>query len=281
MSELVAHQKDTRDSTGSVHPRAGSSYSGGFQNGSAGSDGGRNSPTTASPLVAIQILKEKHDTQTGALLAALADSQNACGELRAQNEALKGQLQELEERLAECIANAKQKEKELFRVTRAKHQYSPEPARLTSSSCLDYRVSRPPSPIKSSVARPQSSGSRRTSNSSIFPTIPKTMSLLMAERPDTPGSLESNHSPPPSPTLVLPKLMGKERAVSVQRSEPPSSVPRTHKRSISGASVATSMNFSFETGSPGSLKLKPEHELLLDDITQLSLVSEIGNEIED
>jgi hypothetical protein len=46
-----------------------------------------------------------------------------------------------------------------------------------------------------------------------------------------------------------------------------------HKRSTSGASVATSTNFSFETGSPGSLKLKPEHELLLGDMTRLSLVT--------
>ncbi|KIJ54679.1 hypothetical protein M422DRAFT_24588 [Sphaerobolus stellatus SS14] len=287
ISDLVSSHGDRRESMGSVHPRTGSSsYSGGgLYSGSTGSGGGRTSPTTTSSLVAaqshIQSLKEKHDTQTEALLAALADSQSMCKDLRAENDALKSRVKELEDRLIDAVEDLKAKDKDLIRSTRARRLHSPERQRVPSSGRnLEFRgQSRPASPPKQTAVR------RSSTSSSIFPAIPKTMSLLMAERPESPTkSFGSTSSPPPSPTLVLPKL-----AVKQKQSEPPlqlydpptqasSSIPATHKRSMSGASIATSANFSIETGSPGSLKLKPEHEFLLGDVTQLSLVSEVGDE---
>jgi len=282
---MIATNGDRRESAGSMHPRTGSSYSGGgLHSGSTGSGGGRTSPTTTSSLVAaqshIQSLKDKHDAQTEALLAALADSQSLCKELRIENETLKAKVGDLETRWTEALASLKE-DKELSRATRSSQSrrlYSPERQGVSSGRNLEVRGQpRPGSPFKRPVSRAASPTNRRSStSSSIFPTIPKTMSLLLAERPESPGCLGSSGvSLPPSPTLVLAKLVGKQKQSEPLPSDP---IPMGHKRSVSGTSVATSTNFSFETGSPGSLKLKPEHEFLLNDITQLSLVSEVGLE---
>jgi hypothetical protein len=285
---------DGRDSASGVHPRTGSVYSGGgggTGGGSTGSGGGRASPTTTSSLFAmqsqIQSLKEKHDIQTEALLAALADSQRTSRELKEENDALKSQVRSLEERLVEAIANSRQKEKELSRALRTRLVPSPDRTR-TATSHRDTESSlksRPPPSRPSARSTPSPTKRRPSTSSSVFPPIPGSMSLLMAETPGSPlhGSIGSGSgsSPPPSPTLVLPRLASTQKSPEREKlngdniTPSPSSQPVTmsHKRSTSGASVATSTNFSFETGSPGSLKLKPEHELLLGDMTRLSLVT--------
>lgn len=283
---------DGRDSASGMHPRTGSVYSmggGGTGGGSAGSGGGRASPTTTSSLLAmqsqIQILKEKHDTQTEALLAALADSQRTSRELKEENEKLKGQVRSLEERLVEAIANSRLKEKELLRAMRTKPVSSPDRTRTVISRETEFSVQpRPPPSRPSHRSTPSPTKRRPSTSSSVFPAIPGSMSLLIAETPGSPpqesfGS--ASGSSPPSPTMVLPRLSSKQkspepRQVGEDNVKPLlSSQPVTisHKRSTSGASVATSANFSFETGSPGSLKLKPEHELLLGDMTRLSLAT--------
>ncbi|KAF8512078.1 hypothetical protein BU17DRAFT_69348 [Hysterangium stoloniferum] len=289
ISDLVSRRNsvDGRDSASSVHPRTTSTYSisAGYGE-STGSGGGRASPTTPSSVFAqsqIQSLKEKHDSQTEALLAALADSQKTCRELRSENDGLKSQVKDLEDRLVAAISGFKEKEKELQRVRRL---YSPDRTRTSAiKSTQDHlqapRHGSPPRSILQAVSPPKARPV--STSSSIFPSIPNSMSLLISERPESPaqGSLESAASPPPSPTLVLPKLAQKQGANEQANGSAKGSsqaIPMSHKRSMSGASVATSANFSIRTGSPGSLKLKPEHEILLGDMTELSLTTGLGEE---
>ncbi|KAF8531230.1 hypothetical protein JB92DRAFT_185606 [Gautieria morchelliformis] len=296
MSDLMSQRGslDGRDSASGVHPRAGSAYSGGgggTAGGSTGSGGGRVSPTTSSSLFAvqsqIQALKEKHDTQTEALLAALADSQRTCRDLKDENEALKRQMMSLEDRLIEAISTSRQKEKELSRALRRKPVSPPDRTRtMVSPRDTEFSLKSHPPPRPSTRSTPSPTRRRPSTSSSVFPAMPGSMSLLMAETPGSPpddsfGS-GSGSSPPHSPTLVLPSAAPKQK--SPERRKPngdhdmpmpssPQPITNSHKRSTSGASEATSTNFSFETGSPGSLKLKPEHELLLGDMTRLSLVT--------
>ena len=301
MSDLMSYRgsADGRESSSTMLHRTGSAYSasgGGTGGGSAGSGGGRASPTTSSHTTAqsqIQALKDKHDAQTEALLAALADSQRTCKELRAENNTLKAQVRTLEERLVDAITNSRQKDKELARTIRAQLSHAPDrtgtmPSRHdTNSPHLPHPPTLSKPPTRSS---PSPTKRRLSACSSIFPNIPGSMSLLMAETPGSPpqGSLCSVLSQPPSPTLVhrkpAPPQKSPERrdlngdgTIPLPTSQP---IPISHKRSTSGASMATSANFSFETGSPGSLKLKPEHELLLGDMTRLSLVTGFGGDSE-
>jgi len=199
----------------------------------------------------------------------------------------------LEERLIDAISSSRQKDKELARTIRARLPHAPDRTR-TMSSRRDVNLTHCPHPptLSKAPARltPSPTKRRLSTCSSVFPNIPGSMSLLMAETPGSPphGSLGSGSSQPPSPTLVHPKPTPRQK--SLERPDPnghgmmplsmPQPIPIPHKRSTSGASMATSTNFSFETGSPGSLKLKPEHELLLGDMTRLSLVTGFGGDSE-
>ncbi|GJJ13983.1 hypothetical protein Clacol_008240 [Clathrus columnatus] len=285
---------DGRDSLGS-YPRTTSGYSitGGTRSESTGS-GGRLSPTTTTTNSHIavqsqfQILKDKYDSQTEALLAALADSQKVCRDLRTENGALKGQIKELEERLVETIATVKQKEKEL---ARARRLYASDRSRPTNGKPNDNvqpSLSRPV-PMPNTVRSISPPKARRFSNgSSVFPTIPMSMAMLMAENPGrisvSPPRESSgpSTSPPPSPTLVLPKpgLESKNTLNAPDSCVTSSPIPISHRRSTSVTSVSTSANFSLKSGSPGSLKLKPEHEFLLSDLTQISLITALGTDSE-
>lgn len=300
ISDLVSGRgsMEGRDSSGSYqYQRTTSGYSmtGGTRSESTGS-GGRLSPTTSSSHITVQSqlqsLKEKYDSQTEALLAALADSQKNCRELRAENGSLKSQVKELEDRLIDAITTVKQKEKEL---ARARRLYANDRSRTTNGrTTTTNHLQSQPLPSRHLQASGTARGvsppkARRFSNgSSIFPTIPNTMALLMAETPDVasassppPGSSGSGTSPPPSPTLVLPKLTPESNVVKkVDNRITSSPIAITHRRSTSGASLATSANFSLKSGSPGSLKLKPEHEFLLGDLTQISLLTGSGTESE-
>ncbi|KIJ34516.1 hypothetical protein M422DRAFT_263280 [Sphaerobolus stellatus SS14] len=130
--------------------------------------------------------------------------------------------------------------------------------------------SRPASSPKQSTVRGSST------SSSIFPVIPKTLSFSwLKDRNHQLGHLAQLAHP--TLTNARPSKISSEAEQSeppLQLHDPPTeaslSIPATHKRSMSGASVATSANFSIETGSPGSLKLKHEHEFLLGDVTQVS-----------
>ena len=158
----------------------------------------------------------------------------------------------------------------------------------------------------SEVILPSSSSTpshkRRLSNSSsIFPIPPSNMTLLLHEdAASTLGSIgggggnrsSAEHSqygfslPPPPPPA----------AAAVTSSNPSSSQQKTHVRSLSqsppisyrnfvgnvpnstvGSISPTTANFSMVTGSPGSLFLRPEHEILLGDMESLDLGMQAGD----
>jgi len=127
---------------------------------------------------------------------------------------------------------------------------------------------------------PVSSKKRRLSNSSsIFPIPPSNMSLLLHEDAiSTLGSIAgscnvSEHSqylsPPPSTQrktqVVPPDQFSSSPAISYHN------FASSNVTSVDSISSPSTTNFSIVTGSPGSLFLRPEHEILLGDMESLDL----------
>jgi hypothetical protein len=86
------------------------------------------------------------------------------------------------------------------------------------------------------------------------------MSLLMheADLAQRSEGFSSRSVSPPSPTLIMPKGS--------------STLRHTHKRSLSSGGNISPLTASFSmTGSPGSLHLRPEHEMHLGDMASLDL----------
>lgn len=134
-----------------------------------------------------------------------------------------------------------------------------------------YSSNKDPPDIILPPSSPVSSKKRRMSNSSsIFPIPPSNMTLLLHE--DVTSTFGSIFSLPPPAT-------SSQRNTHVQsQSSPPISYlnfagnipPNSSVTSIGSISPSTA-NFSMVTGSPGSLFLRPEHEILLGDMESLDL----------
>ncbi|PPQ99583.1 hypothetical protein CVT24_005162 [Panaeolus cyanescens] len=140
---------------------------------------------------------------------------------------------------------------------------------------------------------------RRLSNtSSIFPIPPSNMTMLLHDdaHPNFGSSANSNHSsadhsfypssqapfPPSSPIssrVINATTPTQSKAISFPRSQAQpngfgdESMSNMFNKSVSSAvSISpTTANFSMATGSPGSLYLRPEHEVLLGDMESLDL----------
>ncbi|KAJ2929611.1 hypothetical protein H1R20_g7486, partial [Candolleomyces eurysporus] len=123
-----------------------------------------------------------------------------------------------------------------------------------------------------------------TSSISIFPAPPSNMTMLLHEDP-TPGfdgNTNSNRSsaehfrfpspPVPKPTVKSSRMQSPART-GVRAASRGSAAYHSQSISISSAHniSPTTANFSIVTGSPGSLFLKPEHEVLLGDMDSLDL----------
>ena len=133
---------------------------------------------------------------------------------------------------------------------------------------------------------PVSSKKRRLSNSSsIFPIPPSNMTLLLHEDAiSTLGSIAgscsvSEHSqylsPPPSTQrksqVVAPDQSSSSPPISYHNFAS-SNIPRKSSvTSVGSISSPSTTNFSIVTGSPRSLFLRPEHEILLGDMESLDL----------
>jgi hypothetical protein len=108
-------------------------------------------------------------------------------------------------------------------------------------------------PVSSTPAHNSKTHKRRFSTiSSIFPVPPANMTILLHDSDD--ASMRLSTSPvgsirAKSTTITLPRYLG----------------------SVSPATA----NFSMVTGSPGSLFLKPEHEIHLGDMVSLDLVGRV------
>ncbi|EED84598.1 predicted protein [Postia placenta Mad-698-R] len=242
------------------------------------------SPARQTMQSELQLLQDRHSIETGALLSALADSQRTARVLRDENTQLRDRLQEVEDRLAAAL-------EQIGRL-----QYSVPPSRIAALSSSQYDLSkdrqlglgqsrlnsylRPDidaSPEFSSperaISSPETPGDaelfadkrrkRMSTTSSLFPGPPSNMSMLMHEEADARDhsiAFSSRAPSPSSPTLVLAKLGGAQHE-------------HKHKHSIPSAGNISPItaNFSIVTGSPGSLHLRPEHELHLGDMPSLDL----------
>ena len=198
------------------------------------------SATSSSQQAAIQVMKEKHDLETEALLSALSDSQRTTKTLREENFELRDRIRQLEDeldemrtqihRLASGVLPLRAQPSGTFsRSPRDRPILLPSPLvpprRPTIPRSLSYahtnglsvsaadrspRSSRAASPSRGdspapvAVAAPQPRRRRASTSSSVFPNLPQNMSLLMHEETmhDRPG-LSSAPPSPSSPTRAL------------------------------------------------------------------------------
>ncbi|KAL4070065.1 hypothetical protein V8B97DRAFT_523459 [Scleroderma yunnanense] len=268
--------------------------------------GGSTAPTSISASssvqqATIQLMKEKHDLETEALLAALSDSQRTTKTLREENNQLRDRIQELDDELEGLrdqlrrLANGVQAPRSATQITYSKPPLdrkiaTPSPLNTGATSrrptlqrshlnanarsSVDLNIhNRQPSPSRSPAfldTLPRSSNQRRASTaSSIFPSVPNNMSLLMLEEAVHDRALSSTSVSPPSSNRGLPKRLNGSSTMSGHSSQQSLvSVPV----SIGNISPATA-DFSMTEvpGSPTSLQLRPEHELHLGDMASLSL----------
>ncbi|KAG6377997.1 hypothetical protein JVT61DRAFT_14795 [Boletus reticuloceps] len=196
---------------------------------------------TSSQQAAIQVMKEKHDLETEALLSALSDSQRTTKTLREENLQLRDRIRELEDeldemrtqihRLASGVLPPRAPPPSAF--SRSPHDRpvllpSPltAPRRPTIPRSLSHAhtnglsvpavdsprssraasPSRGDSPVPVAVAAPRPRRRRASTSSSVFPNLPQNMSLLMHEESmhDRPG-LSSAPPSPPSPMRSPPQ----------------------------------------------------------------------------
>ncbi|TFY54544.1 hypothetical protein EVJ58_g8803 [Rhodofomes roseus] len=251
----------------------------------------------------LQSLQERHQVETGALLSALADSQRTAKVLREENTQLRDRLADVEFKLAEAMeeiqgmqyapphsapvgSRASHSRYESAAAGRLSRVGSRSPHKQSSLRDFESPEASHPSPVSEAnrtalpANRPElqpylDTRKRMSTSSSLFPGPPSNMSMLMHEdsfsaagsaRGDRDHSLDLSSRPqsPASPTLVVAKLScgpitGREEKM---RPEPGNISP-------------TTADFSMVTSSPGSLNLRPEHELHLDDMPSFELNPEL------
>lgn len=200
------------------------------------------SATSSSQQAALQLMKEKHDVETEALLSALSDSQRTTKTLREENLQLRDRIRELEDeldgmrtqihRFASGVLPPRAPPPGTF--PRSPHDRpvllpSPlaAPRRPTIQRSLSHAhtnglatpaVDRSPqssraaspsrgdSPAPVTIVAPRPRRRRASTTSSVFPNVPQNMSLLMLEDTmhDRLGPLSAPPSPP-SPTRGVPQ----------------------------------------------------------------------------
>ncbi|TFK37256.1 hypothetical protein BDQ12DRAFT_685565 [Crucibulum laeve] len=286
----------------------------------------------------LRELKEKHSTETAALLGALSDSQRTVRILREENEELRDRLErladadaengelrricgelrresaDLRRELAMVRANARVAESrrgltstpiakqngttQAWSTARPSRTWSSrghdsdyETENLDSStinSHLDHRtvgeehalehaasLLEDAVPSSSTPAKPRR---RYSTSSSIFPVPPPNMTMLLYDDPTT--STKSNSDKSSIENSFRFSIPSHSRSQSMKSQSPLASFRalngangHTPNKSItSNSSISpTTANFSLATSSPGSLSLKPEHEMLLDEMESLDL----------
>lgn len=259
------------------------------------------SAASSSQQAAIQMMKEKHDLETEALLSALSDSQRTTKTLREENFRLRDRIRELEDELDEMRTQIHRlasgvlspRAPPLGPFSMSPHDRSLRlPSPLAASrrpatqrplshvytngftksaegqspqSSRAASPSRGDSPAPVTVAAPRPRRRRASTTSSVFPNVPQNMSLLMLEEAmhDRTGPLSS----PPSPTLVggIP-----HRSSLCNNSNSALGLHAAHTHTHISPTIA-SFSLTEIPGSPSSLQLRPEHEMHLGDMATLSL----------
>ncbi|KAI8992730.1 hypothetical protein BD414DRAFT_283691 [Trametes punicea] len=253
----------------------------------------------------LQQLQDRHALETGALLNALADSQRTTRMLREENDQLRERLQVLEDKLADAEDRIRQLQyaqppppPPALRPAYSRRFGSPTlpdnrslPThsrhgsflRAQSESYADHMSSPEPSstspetPVEHADSFPRSMRQKRVSaTSSVFAPVPHNMSMIMQEEGITPESfanLSMHSSPSGSPTMVFGRMQS-PTAINMQSS--PRQSHNVNKSVSSAENISpTTATFSIMTGSPGSLKLHPEHERHLGDMPSLDLADEL------
>ncbi|EPQ55531.1 hypothetical protein GLOTRDRAFT_138432 [Gloeophyllum trabeum ATCC 11539] len=234
----------------------------------------------------VETLKEKHAMETEALLSALADSQRTTKVLREENAELRDRVSNLESRLDELLEQFRRQQSappppitssQHFQMSRnvfsrpvsteavfhrgsaSTSGLSPRirdrsPREATRPTPEDRRV--PPAPWSGTHRR------RSSTTSSVFQLPPSNMSMLLHEEGEAANASRTTslHSAPPSPTLVA-RILNTGNAQSSTKAVP----------HAAGNTSPTSTSFSIMPGSPGSLSLRTEHELHLDDLASFRL----------
>ncbi|GJE96163.1 hypothetical protein PsYK624_123560 [Phanerochaete sordida] len=250
----------------------------------------------------LSSLQEKHSLETGALLSALSDSQRTTRVLREENAQLRDRLQYAEEQLAAAREELQRQQfaqtfnppststlgrSSLYRLAGQSATELPRrgqaPSRLQTllrASADDLRledltVAEDPNPKPLPHDSTSYAGSHRrrgSGSSSIFPPVPSNMTMLLhddAAAPENLGTHSSVSGSPRSAAMALGKTIS--RPPLEQQGAYGSHAPHYSVSSSAGNISPTTACFSMMTGSPGSLRLQPEHEVLLGDMPSLDL----------
>ncbi|KIL61701.1 hypothetical protein M378DRAFT_166672 [Amanita muscaria Koide BX008] len=223
----------------------------------------------------IQEMKERHATETGALLSALSDSQRTTRILREENHELRerlarlGDLEAVNEDLRIQMRSLKREAGELKLKLQVLGASRPGPSSRSGLSTPIPDVVLPPPPEVPEPETPKHHRRCPSDTSSIFPVLPSNMTMLMHEEDHMHDQL-SNGDEQGDQTSTVAARNG-SRPVSFRVSAADGNMGRTGMMVNSGSISPTTANFSMVTGSPGSLFLRPEHEVHLGDLDTFSL----------
>lgn len=238
------------------------------------------SPQHKNYQVALQAMQEKHTTETGTLLAALADAQQNTQFLRTENSKLVAKIEHLEAELVDARAQLRAHQyassasvampppssDHLHPFTRAvfgrmERQASADAVAITTTS-----KRRPPLPLPIPISgHTQGSNSRAMNLKRLEDADEETATFQMggiggggrltATAPSrrASGSESDFEIPPPNMSMLLQEL------------------PAGSRRSVGSISMTTVSAPTDAPGSPRSLFLRPEHELHLGDLGSLEM----------
>ncbi|KAI0289138.1 hypothetical protein BC826DRAFT_1107242 [Russula brevipes] len=233
------------------------------------------SPQHKNYHAVVQAMLEKHATETGTLLAALADAQHNAQSLRAENAKLAARIEDLEAELIDTRAQLRAHQyasvsapppppsPHLQPLSRAVFSRMERQASADAVAMSSRRRPTLPIPFSGHPPPPQGGGGRRRRIQGVV----DLKRLEDADEEDSTyqggGRLAASRRasgaesvfalPPPNMSLLLQEL------------------PAGSRRSVGSVSMTTASAPTDAPGSPGSLFLRPEHELHLGDLGSLDM----------
>jgi hypothetical protein len=215
------------------------------------------SPQHKHYQAAIQAMQEKHATETGTLLAALADAQHNAQSLRSENLKLVERIEDLEAQLLDARAQLRA------------HQYS--------------LAAPPSSPHIQPLARTVFSRMERQSSADSLARRRSPLTIPVPGHPQNSRLLDRKHledADEEDATYHGSRIAASRRTSftdSVFAAPPPNmsmllqEQPAGSRGSTSSVSMTTASGLTDAPGSPRSLFLRPEHELHLGDLGSLDM----------